>query len=77
MTEPRRFQCRLPDGQIRRRTRRRDQPVPTFAVVASAPGGKWGLYRMTASEDEVIRCVKELFRRGQSAYIAEPELCRG
>ncbi len=73
MTTTRTFQYRLPTGEVRQAVRHRNLADPRYAIISTRDGTSWGLFRMTQYDHELVRCVKELFASGQSAYITEPK----
>lgn len=72
MAKTRTFACRLPNGEVVRRTRRHDQPDPTLAIVTTTDSSNWEVYRMSAKDHEILRCVKEILALGQSAFVTRP-----
>ena len=48
------------------------EEIPRYAILGTRDGVRWGLFRMTQNNDELVRCINQLLDLGQAACVVRP-----
>ena len=61
-----------PNGLVTKRTRRKDQSDPKYAVYVTKDGIGWGLHCVTQNDETLLLNVRSMLETGHNVYVTRP-----